>query len=104
MEKKHVLTSLDLSATLEDARVEGTISLQHKFSRTLEILLSCVLPGGVLAAAWVALRIMGQDGYLKTAKTLMETTRKLIDGINSIPVSTFQAVLPEGSRAYEESC
>ena len=49
----------------------------------------CGSTGGQLAAAWVALQIMGEDGYMKTAKTLMDTTKKLIDGINEIPVSCF---------------
>ena len=44
-------------------------------------------PGGNIAAAWVALKAMGQDGYMKTAKTLMETTIKLKDAIKQIPVS-----------------
>lgn len=29
---------------------------------------------------------MGQDGYMKMAKILMETTEKLKEGINKIPV------------------
>ena len=49
-----------------------------------------VWTGGQLAAAWVALRTMGEDGYMKMAQTLMDTTKKLINGINNIPVRTFK--------------
>ncbi|ELU10802.1 hypothetical protein CAPTEDRAFT_156221 [Capitella teleta] len=42
-------------------------------------------PGGNIAAAWVALKAMGQDGYMKMAKQLMETTVLLKDAINAIP-------------------
>ncbi|CAD5114128.1 DgyrCDS3273 [Dimorphilus gyrociliatus] len=41
-------------------------------------------PGGNIAAAWAALKAMGQDGYLSMAKGLMETTSYLIEKINSI--------------------
>jgi glutamate/tyrosine decarboxylase-like PLP-dependent enzyme len=42
-------------------------------------------PGGAIAAAWVAMRKLGLNGYLKLAKIVMNTTEKLIDGINQIP-------------------
>jgi len=42
-------------------------------------------PGGNIAAAWVALRAMGQDGYMNMAKRLMDTTEKLKAGIKAIP-------------------
>lgn len=42
-------------------------------------------PGGAIAAAWAALRSIGEDGYLKTAKTGMETTKAFADGIAAIP-------------------
>lgn len=42
-------------------------------------------PGGAIAAAWAALRSIGEDGYLKTAKLGMETTKAFADGISSIP-------------------
>ncbi|MEA3361058.1 MAG: aspartate aminotransferase family protein, partial [Thermodesulfobacteriota bacterium] len=41
-------------------------------------------PGGPYAAAWAALQIIGEKGYLKITNTIMETTRKLINGINAI--------------------
>ncbi|MFX0057162.1 MAG: pyridoxal phosphate-dependent decarboxylase family protein [Candidatus Hodarchaeota archaeon] len=42
-------------------------------------------PGGAIAAAWVAMRKLGIDGYLKLAKIVMDASEKLIEGINKIP-------------------
>jgi len=42
-------------------------------------------PGGAIAAAWAALRYMGEEGYLGLVRTTMDATRALIDGINAIP-------------------
>ncbi|MHA2398201.1 MAG: pyridoxal phosphate-dependent decarboxylase family protein [Promethearchaeota archaeon] len=42
-------------------------------------------PGGALAAAWIALRALGTDGYLNLAKIVMDTSKKLMKGINDIP-------------------
>lgn len=42
-------------------------------------------PGGAIAAAWAALKSLGEDGYLKIAKIVMDTTKKLIAGIEQIP-------------------
>jgi sphinganine-1-phosphate aldolase len=43
-------------------------------------------PGGMLAAAWTAMVTMGQDGYLKQAEGILNTTQKLVRGITeSIP-------------------
>ena len=42
-------------------------------------------PGGSIAAAWAALKRIGQDGYLEIAGGIMETSRRLIEGINRIP-------------------
>ena len=41
-------------------------------------------PGGAIAAAWAALRSMGEDGYLAIAEELMSITRRLIDGVAAI--------------------
>ena len=41
--------------------------------------------GGEIAAAWAALNVLGEKGYLKLAKLVMDTTEKLIDGIEQIP-------------------
>ncbi|MDH3260668.1 MAG: aspartate aminotransferase family protein [Acidimicrobiia bacterium] len=42
-------------------------------------------PGGTIAAAWAALKRIGRDGYLEMAQGIMETTARLLDGINRIP-------------------
>lgn len=41
-------------------------------------------PGGTIAAAWAAMVAQGMEGYLKNAKTIMETTKKIQQGIQSI--------------------
>ena len=41
--------------------------------------------GGPVAAAWAVMNFLGQDGYMKLAKTILEGTRKLIAGIERIP-------------------
>jgi len=41
-------------------------------------------PGGNIAAAWAAMQAMGEDGYLENAKKIMDTTQKLIQGIEAI--------------------
>ncbi len=42
-------------------------------------------PGGAMAAAWVAMKTLGINGYLKLAKIVMDATKKLIEGINRFP-------------------
>ena len=42
-----------------------------------------------MAAAWVTLRHLGQDGYLKLAKNLQNTVKILIDGCNKIEVHRY---------------
>ncbi len=42
-------------------------------------------PGGAYSAAWAALQSIGEDGYRKLAKTIIETTEKLKSGIKEIP-------------------
>ena len=41
--------------------------------------------GGPVAAAWSVMNFLGQDGYMKLAKTILDGTRKLIVGIENIP-------------------
>jgi glutamate/tyrosine decarboxylase-like PLP-dependent enzyme len=41
--------------------------------------------GGSIAAAWATIQSIGEEGYLKHAKTIMDTAKKLKDGINAIP-------------------
>jgi sphinganine-1-phosphate aldolase len=40
-------------------------------------------PGGMIASAWAALVGMGQSGYLKMAKSVLETTEKLCAGVEA---------------------
>jgi glutamate/tyrosine decarboxylase-like PLP-dependent enzyme len=41
-------------------------------------------PGGAIAAAWAALNAIGQDGYLDMSRSIMETTTRLMKGIEAI--------------------
>jgi glutamate/tyrosine decarboxylase-like PLP-dependent enzyme len=41
-------------------------------------------PGGAIAAAWAVLNFLGEDGYLRIARTVMQTTARLHDGVNAI--------------------
>jgi len=41
-------------------------------------------PGGAIAAAWAVMQYLGEDGYQRLAKVVMDTTRKVQDGIRSI--------------------
>jgi glutamate/tyrosine decarboxylase-like PLP-dependent enzyme len=42
-------------------------------------------PGGAIAAAWAIMNHLGEEGYLRLAATIMETTRALLKGIGAIP-------------------
>ncbi len=42
-------------------------------------------PGGAYAAAWAALQSLGESGYRKLTKTILETAQKLKSGIEAIP-------------------
>ena len=42
--------------------------------------------GGNIAAAWAALKALGQDGYKARARELMDTTDKMKAGIKKIRV------------------
>ncbi|MCD6569947.1 MAG: aspartate aminotransferase family protein [Deltaproteobacteria bacterium] len=42
-------------------------------------------PGGAIAAAWASMNALGEDGYLEKTRIVMETTKKIMDGIRSIP-------------------
>ncbi len=45
-----------------------------------------IFVGGNIAAAWVALKALGHDGYTRIAKDVMEVTDKLKAGISNIQV------------------
>ncbi|RMG10941.1 MAG: aspartate aminotransferase family protein [Deltaproteobacteria bacterium] len=66
-------------------------------------------PGGAIAAAWAVMHLLGEEGYLALAKTTMETTRRLIDGIratNGLTVlgdpemSVFAFTTTDGANAF----
>ena len=40
--------------------------------------------GGALAGAWATLKFLGEDGYLKAARQIMDVRAKLYDGFKSI--------------------
>jgi sphinganine-1-phosphate aldolase len=42
-------------------------------------------PGGAIAAAWAVLNYLGEEGYKRLVARVMETARKLMDGVNAIP-------------------
>jgi len=42
-------------------------------------------PGGAMAAAWASLKSLGRDGYLEKAKIVMDTTKRMLKGIEEIP-------------------
>jgi glutamate/tyrosine decarboxylase-like PLP-dependent enzyme len=42
-------------------------------------------PGGAVAAAWAVLHHLGDEGYLRCARLIMDTKRALVAGINAIP-------------------
>jgi glutamate/tyrosine decarboxylase-like PLP-dependent enzyme len=41
-------------------------------------------PGGAVAASWAVLNYLGEDGYKRLAQTMLDTTKTLVGGINSI--------------------
>jgi glutamate/tyrosine decarboxylase-like PLP-dependent enzyme len=42
-------------------------------------------PGGTIAAAWAVLQFLGEDGYLRVTRAVMETAGRLRDGVRAIP-------------------
>jgi glutamate/tyrosine decarboxylase-like PLP-dependent enzyme len=57
-------------------------------------------PGGAIAAAWAAMQVMGEEGYLRNARITMEVTRKLIEGIDSMPELSVLGSPPMSVFAY----
>jgi hypothetical protein len=57
-------------------------------------------PGGAIAAAWAALNAIGIDGYLDISRTIMDTTNRLIKGIESIEGLTVLGRPPMSVFAY----
>ncbi|MBC7386078.1 MAG: aspartate aminotransferase family protein [Cryobacterium sp.] len=44
-------------------------------------------PAGAIAAAWATLQAFGEDGYLEIAKTCMENTKRLQEGVKALGYS-----------------
>lgn len=42
-------------------------------------------PAGPIAAAWAVLHFLGEDGYRRLTEVTLDATRRLIDGVRSIP-------------------
>jgi sphinganine-1-phosphate aldolase len=42
-------------------------------------------PSGAVASAWAVMKYLGEAGYLRIAREIMEVRRKLIEGITGIP-------------------
>lgn len=42
-------------------------------------------PGGPVAASWAVIKYLGMEGFMRLAKTTMETTKNFIEGIEAIP-------------------
>ncbi len=42
-------------------------------------------PGGAIAASWAILNYLGEEGYTRLARTIMETARALMNGVDSVP-------------------
>lgn len=41
-------------------------------------------PGGPIAGAWAVMRYLGEEGYLRLARAVLETTHRLLEGVRSI--------------------
>ncbi|MEE9198538.1 MAG: aspartate aminotransferase family protein, partial [Dehalococcoidia bacterium] len=39
-------------------------------------------PGGAIASAWAVMNYLGEEGYLRVAREVMQTKQTLVDGIN----------------------
>ena len=42
-------------------------------------------PGGAIAAAWAVLKYLGEEGYLRLSRTVLDTARALREGIAAVP-------------------
>ncbi|MDR0884693.1 MAG: aspartate aminotransferase family protein [Oscillospiraceae bacterium] len=57
-------------------------------------------PGGAIASAWAALKFIGQKGYLEITQSILDTTKKLVDGINAIDELYVLGEPPAGIFAF----
>lgn len=53
-----------------------------------------------MAAAWVTLKHLGQDGYMKLAKDLQNTVQILIDGCSKIKVDKIIPPAPTAAKIH----
>ncbi|MDR1630438.1 MAG: aspartate aminotransferase family protein [Oscillospiraceae bacterium] len=58
-------------------------------------------PGGAIASAWAALKYIGREGYLEITKSVLETTKKITDGVKSIPELSILGNPPAGIFAFD---
>jgi glutamate/tyrosine decarboxylase-like PLP-dependent enzyme len=66
-------------------------------------------PGGAIAAAWAVLNFLGEEGYLRIARAVMQTTMRLRDSINAIdglrvpgkPEMSVLAIASDKDNIYE---
>lgn len=66
-------------------------------------------PGGAIAAAWAVLNFLGEEGYLRLARTVMQTTARLRDGVNAMaglqilgrPEMSVLAIASDQDNVYE---
>jgi hypothetical protein len=42
-------------------------------------------PGGPIAAAWAILNFLGEEGYVKLARVVMQTARQIREGVAALP-------------------
>lgn len=57
-------------------------------------------PGGAIASAWAALKYIGKAGYLEITKSVLDTTKKLLNGIRAIPELYILGNPPAGIFAF----
>lgn len=79
------LATAVLLAVLVVAAALGIGALFHE-SYSISVTIIAITTFGIaIAAAWAAMQALGEDGYLNHAKTTMETTKRLLQGIKAIP-------------------
>lgn len=57
-------------------------------------------PGGAIAAAWAVMHHLGEEGYLTRAQSILDSTKKMQDGIRKIPGLAIQAEPVGGVFAF----
>ena len=57
-------------------------------------------PGGAIASAWAALKFIGRSGYLELTRGVLNTAKKLLDGIRAIPELFVLGNPPAGIFAF----